>query len=90
MALLPISTAISELNVGRDEKITLAEEAAALRDGSSEGGLTSITRAPAGCVIKDVAFYEGDDGCRIVIHGEESGLEVVTSFATREMRVSAT
>jgi hypothetical protein len=88
MALLPMSLAVAELNLGDEEKRALAEDVRALLDGGRESGnFKVVTPAPFDCLIEEVTFYVSDGGCRVVIQGEEADIAVVTSFATREMRV---
>ncbi|HEY0077829.1 MAG TPA: hypothetical protein VGB73_04220 [Pyrinomonadaceae bacterium] len=90
MGLVPQSMAIEELSVEASEKDALAEDVRALyEDGAEADSLARATNAPSGCRIEAVDFYTGDDGCRIVIRGEEASLTVESSLAAREMTVEA-
>lgn len=93
MNLLPQGVAISELDAGEitsADKTELAFDAQLLlSEGRDAGGLKRFTAAPVECLITSVEFFAAEADRRIVVNGEEAGIEVVTSLETAEVSVIA-
>jgi hypothetical protein len=86
MGLVPQTMAISELELDADAKEELRADVQALHDDTHETqGFKRITPAPAGCLIKEVGFYERESNRRVLITGEEASLAVETSLTTGEV-----
>src|SRR5215213_4218289 len=86
MGLVPQTMAISELELDADTKAELREDLQALHDdGYDADGLKRIKPAPAGCLITEVSFYARVDNRRLLIRGEDAGIEIVTSLLTGEI-----
>jgi hypothetical protein len=93
MNLLPQGVAISELDA---DEITSADKTELtfdaqllLSEGRDAGGLKSFTAAPVECLITTVECFAANSDRRIVVHGEEAKIEVVTSLETAEVNVVA-
>jgi hypothetical protein len=92
MGLVPQSMAIAELLIDDEAKAGLLEDARRLHeDGTEEtSALSSMTSAPAGCLITKVDFYAHDERRRIVVGCEgATSLFIETSLATREISIDA-
>lgn len=89
MGLIPQTMAISELELDADTKAELREDLRALHDdGCDAEGLTRLAPAPAGCLITEVSFYARGDNRRLLITGEDTGIEIVTSLLTGEIHIA--
>jgi hypothetical protein len=89
MGLVPQTMAIAELDLDADTKEELRADLQALHDdGSDAEGLTRIAPAPAGCLITEVSFYARGDNRRLLIEGEDTGIEIVTSLLTGEIHIA--
>jgi hypothetical protein len=89
MGLVPQTMAINELELDADAKAELRADLQALHaDGCDAEGLTRITPAPAGGLITEVSFYARGDNRRLLITGEDTGIEIVTSLLTGEIHLA--
>jgi hypothetical protein len=89
MGLVPQTMAISELELDANTKAELRTDLQALHDdGCDAEGLARITPAPAGCLITEVSFYAHGDNRRLLIRGEDVGIEIVTSLLTGEIHIA--
>jgi hypothetical protein len=88
MGLVPQTMAISELEVEGGAKAELRADVQALHDGIDGQELIRITPAPEGCLITEVSFYGQESQRRLMITGEESSLEIVTSLVTGQIHIS--
>ena len=90
MGLVPQTMAISELELSAEAKAELRADLRALDvDGCDAQGLARITPAPAGCLVTEVSFHARASRCRLLITGEETSLEIVTSLETGEIHLAA-
>ena len=89
MGLVPQSMAIAELETGAAAKAELRADAQALHDdGPDAPGLARLTSAPGDCLITEVSFYASGSDRRLLIEGEGSSLEIVTSLLTGEVHLA--
>jgi hypothetical protein len=93
MNLLPQGVAISEMEMSEitsADKTEVAFDAQLLlSEGREATGLKRMTAATVECLITAVEFFAAKSDRRIMIHGEQSKIEVVTSTETFEVSVSA-
>ena len=93
MNLLPQGVAISELEADEltsADKTELAFDAQLLlSEGGDAGGLKRFTASPVDCLITAVEFFGANSERRIVVHGESTKINVVTSLETAEVTVAA-
>ena len=93
MNLLPQGVAISELDADEltsADKTELAFDAQLLlSEGREAGGLQRFAAAPVECLLTTVECFAANSDRRIVIHGESTMIEVVTSLETAEISVIA-
>jgi hypothetical protein len=89
MGLVPQTLAISELELDEDAKAELRADVQALHDeGTDAPDLTRLKPAPHNCLITDVSFFAAERKRRLVIEGEGSSLEIVTSLLTGEIHIA--
>ena len=89
MVLLPHPVATAELEVDQQVREEIkADVDLMMQNGSAESGLNFMKHAPAPCVLTAVALFANDDGCRLLLTGEESNLSVETTMSTGEIRVA--
>jgi hypothetical protein len=93
MNLLPQGVAISELDadeITSADKTELAFDAQLLlSEGRDAGGLKRFTAAPVECLITSVECFAANSNRRIVVNGDETKIEVVTSLESAEVSVGA-
>jgi hypothetical protein len=93
MNLLPQGVAISELDadaLSSAQKPELTFDAQLLlSEGREAAGLKRFTAAPVECLITSVECFAARSERRLVIHGESSRIEVITSLETAEVSVEA-
>jgi hypothetical protein len=93
MNLLPQGVAIPELasdELSSADKTELAFDAQLLlSEGLDAVGLKRFTGSPVECLITTVEFFAANSERRIVIHGDEAKIDVVTSLETAEVSVVA-
>lgn len=93
MNLLPQGVAISEMDASEITSVDKAEVAfdaqLLLSTGREATGLKRITPAPVECLITTVECFAANSGRRIVVHGEQTKIEVITSMETAEVSVHA-
>jgi hypothetical protein len=89
MGLVPQTMAISELKLDEERKVELRADVQALHDeGSDAQDLARFTPAPHNCLITEVSFYASESNRRLLIQGEDSDLEIVTSLLTGDVDVA--
>ncbi len=93
MNLLPQGVAISEMEANEmtsaDKNEVVFDAQLLLSEGREATGLNRFTAAPVECLITTVDFFAANTDRRLVIHGEQARIEVVTSMATSEVSVNA-
>jgi hypothetical protein len=90
MGLVPQSMAIAELLIDDEAKARLLDDAQRLHDVGPEDAplLSSMTPAPAGCLISEVNFYTREERRRIVLECEGASLSIETSLDTCEISIT--
>jgi len=91
MGLVPQSLAIAELLIDAEAKAGLLDDAQRLHsEGPGDAPLlSSLTSAPAECLITEVDFYAHDERRKIVVECEGASLFIETSLATCEINIDA-
>jgi hypothetical protein len=90
MGLVPQSMAIAELSIDGEAKSKLLDDAQRLHDVGPEDAppLSSMTPAPAGCLISEVNFYALEERRLVVLECEGARLRIETSLATCEISIN--
>ena len=89
MGLVPQSMAITEMDVDEETRTLLKADLLLVTDSAAdEHTLKRFSRAPGGCLILEVEFYERSDERRLLIKGEETSLSLETSLTDREIRLN--
>jgi len=93
MNLLPQGVAISDMDTAElssaDQTDVVFDAQLLLSEGREATGLKRFTAAPVECLITTVECFAANSERRIVINGEETKIEVITSLETAEVSVSA-
>jgi hypothetical protein len=89
MALLPQSTAISEMEAEETTRRELLAEARLLYDSGREAsGLRAFAPLPVDCLITEVEYQGVDDRRRVLVKCEEGNLLIDSSPTKGEMSVN--
>ena len=93
MNLLPQGVAISELEgdelTSADRNEMAFDADLLLAEGQEASGLKRFTAAPVECLITSVEFFSANSDRRLVVNGEQTKIDVVTSLETTEVSVVA-
>jgi hypothetical protein len=91
MNLLPQGVAISEMDADEmtsvDKTAVMFDAQLLLSEGREANGLKRFTAAPVECLITTVECLAANSDRRIVVNGEHSKIEVVTSLEIAEVSV---